>query len=144
MARAVINALYSDESALSVERLDAAAETTVGKKLGLSKKKIREALDPASIVATRTGTGGAAHESVSEMISECGKRLNENGAWRLETGRKLVEAETRLGMKATLLKIVPSKGESSPEPQRAEPDSLEKEFEDLPKMPPGRRRFPAE
>lgn len=144
VARAVRQALDSDESALSVERLEAAAETTVGKKLGLSKKKIREALDPASIVATRTGIGGAAHESVSEMISECGKRLNENGAWRLETGRKLVEAETRLGMRATLLKIVPSKGESSQEPQGAEADSWEKEFEDLPKMPPGRRRFPTE
>ena len=150
VARAIREALESNEvgeSALAIERLEAAAEATIGKKLGLSKKRIREVLDPASIVATRTGIGGAASESVSEMIAACRNGLNENEAWRLETGRKLVEAETRLGMKATLLKIVPAEPaekDGSPESQQAETSSWEKEFEDLPKMPPGRRRFPAE
>ena len=144
VARAIREALDSGESGLSVKRLEASAETTVGKQLGLSKNRIRESLDPASIVATRSGIGGAASESVGEMIAECRKGLKENETWRLTTGRKLVEAETRLGMKATVLKIVPAEGDGSSGAERAESDSWEKEFEDLPKMPPGRRRFPAE
>lgn len=153
VARAVREAHESSEtgepgkSALSVERLEAIAEATIGKKLGLSKKKIREALDPRSIVATRNGVGGAASESVSEMITECKRSLKENDAWRLTTGRKLVEAETRLAMKATLLKVVPTEpaeDDGSSASPRGESVSWEKEFEDLPKMPPRRRRFTAE
>ena len=145
VARSLREALDSGESALTVDRLEAIAQATIGKKLGLSKKKVRETLDPAGIVATRTGLGGAASESVTAMIMESQEEVKKFVAWRMETGRKLVEAETRLGMKATLLKIVPPDGHGPPRSSKGgEPDSWEKEFEDLPKMPPGRGRFQGE
>jgi argininosuccinate lyase len=156
VARAVRDAIGSGETTLSPDRLEAAAEATIGKKLGLSKERIAESLDPARIVRTRTGAGGAAEESVKRMIEDCRESVRQHRDWRLATGKRMVEAETRLLMRATALKIAPtSAGEGAPSGQGPTPDasvqakssksaSFEKLFEDLPKMPPRRRRFPTE
>ena len=137
VARAVRSAIAAGETTLTSERLESEAETSLGRKLGLSADRIAEALDPERIVATRTGKGGAAEASVEQMISTCRKELAAHHLWRMAAAKKLHEAETRLLLKATSLKIAP------PAPAE-DSSSTEDLFEDLPKMPPGRRRFPLE
>jgi argininosuccinate lyase len=137
VAGAVKSAIAAGETTLTSERLESQAEISLGEKLGLSADRVAEALDPERIVATRTGKGGAAEASVEQMISICRKELNAHRLWRMAAAKKLHEAETRLLLKATSLKIAP------PAPADDSP-STEDLFEDLPKMPPGRRRFPIE
>jgi hypothetical protein len=76
--------------------VDEAAQAVVARALGLSPATLAEALDLRAIVATRTGLGGAALEPMQEMIAECRERVAEMRAWRDETARRLVEAETEL------------------------------------------------
>jgi argininosuccinate lyase len=137
VAGAVRSATAAGETTLTPERLEFQAEASLGRRLGLSADRMAEALDPERIVATRTGKGGAAVTSVEQMISTCRKGLDAHRQWRRAAAKKLHEAETRLLLKATSLKIAP------PAPAEGSP-SAEDLFEDLPKMPPGRRRFPIE
>jgi len=157
VADAVRSATAAGESTLDSRRLEEAAKSIVGRQLGLSADRIAEVLSPESIVASRSGEGGAAASSVERMIASSRDQLAAHRAWRTTQAKKLHEAETRLLLKATSLKIAPStpsKGSSSSEGSKGgtragakEPPSapsLEDLFEDLPKMPPGRRRFPSE
>jgi argininosuccinate lyase len=52
------------------ELLDDVAEEIVGHALGVDPAALAVVLDPAAIVATRTGVGGAAPAPVSEMVDE--------------------------------------------------------------------------
>jgi len=158
VARAVRSAMAAGEATLTSEGLEAQAEASIGRKLGLSADRIAEALDPERIVGTRTGKGGAAEASVEQMISTCREELEGHRLWRMAASRKLQEAETRLLLKATSLKMTPTTAREGARPDRENPapssgdessrpkstESLEDLFEDLPKMPPGRRRFPIE
>ena len=159
VARAVRSAIDAGETTLSAARLESEAKSMIGRPLGLSPDRIIESLDPKRIVAARTGKGGAAESAVERLIADCHQELDAHRIWRKTAARKIHEAETRLLLKATSLKIAPStsggqspsaEGEpdqesdarSSPKPKSAQ--SLEDLFEDLPKMPPWRRRFPSE
>ena len=160
VARAVRQAHAAGETTLTVDRIEAAAQVTLGRPLGLSARRIDESLDAQRIVATRTGPGGAAETSVQHMIADCRDTLKENHEWRMDAARKLQEAETRLLLRAASLKAAPPAsggrppdGESSTKPGKgapptqaksSQPGSWEALFEDLPTMPPGRRRFPPE
>ena len=149
VARAIRAALDSGATTLTADLLNVAAEATLGRKLGLAQEVIAGALDPAAIVATRTGTGGAAEPSVRQMIAECREALAEHDRWREATRARLAEAESLLLMTATALKITPAprteEDQPSEQPQTREPQSLEELFDDLP-QPPNRRRwrFPME
>jgi len=55
---------------LTGEMLDAAAEETIGRRLGLAGRDLSEVLDPRAIVGTRTALGGAAPEVVRRMASD--------------------------------------------------------------------------
>ena len=152
VARAVRDASAAGETTLSSDRLGIAAQTSIGRSLGIAADKIAAALDPERIVATRTGRGGAAEASVKQMILDCRKELEQHHEWRLSASKKAHEAETRLLLKATSLKIAPSApGEGSPSPDKPDKPhklksakSFDELFEGLPKMPPTRRRFPTE
>ncbi len=56
--------------ALTSEDLDAAAMTVLGRSIDMDPDVLVDALDPASIVATRVGPGGAAPEPMTAMIEE--------------------------------------------------------------------------
>jgi argininosuccinate lyase len=51
--------------------LDDVARAETGQSWGLTDRDLSEVLDPAAIVASRTGTGGAAPDAVEAMVEQC-------------------------------------------------------------------------
>ena len=72
-------------AALGSDLLDRVAEEELGAPLGLDPDVLAAATDPASIVATRTAVGGAAHEAVLAMVDEITDRAE---ALRVAAGRR--------------------------------------------------------
>jgi len=138
VGHAVRAAIDSGATTLSADALKAAA----GRDLGLTPEEIAGVLDPARIVAARTGLGGAAESSVARMIAECRESLADHRQRREETQARLAEAESLLLMAAAALKTAytPQSNEPAPEEPKPEPQSLEDLFDDLPR-PPNRRRW---
>lgn len=81
---------------VSPERLDAAAREVLGEELAFDEASLQSLADPAEVVGTRTGLGGAAAGPVADMIRECREELAEYAAWRAETAGRLETAETSL------------------------------------------------
>jgi argininosuccinate lyase len=54
---------------LTVGRLDAAAAQVIGRSLDLDPDDLADVLDPVAVVATRTGIGGAAPDTVRDMAT---------------------------------------------------------------------------
>jgi len=94
IATAIRRGLRADE--ITVELIDEAGQETVGRGLNLSPDLLRQALDPAAIVATRTGLGGAASEPVRLMIMETGDWLAEAKKWCSEAEQEASAAEAAL------------------------------------------------
>jgi argininosuccinate lyase len=83
--------------------IDEAARTITGEPLALSRGKLATALDPARIVASRRGIGGAAKMRITGMVADCRKKLAAENAWaanarsKVETSdRKRITTATRL------------------------------------------------
>lgn len=96
---AVRRALERDPAARDIPRdvLDEAAREVTGRELaGLSPERLRELAEPARVVATRTGVGGAAAAPVGEMLGECGAGLDRADVWRVRAAERVCEAEERL------------------------------------------------
>ncbi len=131
-------AIESGATTLTADSLNAAA----GRDLGLTAEDIVDALDPAHIVAARTGLGGATESSMARMIAECRESLADHRQWRDATQARLAEAESLLLMTAAALKTahMPQSNEPAPEEPKPAPQSLEDLFDDLP-QPPNRRRW---
>lgn len=98
VALAVRRTLERDRGAREVaaDLLDAAAHEVAGRSSGLGADALAAFGDPAAIVATRRGVGGAAAAPVREMIAECRDGLDRARAWRQEAERKIAEAEDGL------------------------------------------------
>ncbi len=94
---------------LTGQMLDAAAESAIGRPLGLAGMPLTEVLDPRAIALGRTSPGGSAPELVRGMASSCRKeaeRLEDEAGRRraLYSGaeRRLVElARQAVGSSAT-------------------------------------------
>jgi argininosuccinate lyase len=154
VGRAVRAALDSGATTLTADLLNAAA----GRDLGLTSEEIAEALDPARIVAARTGPGGAAEAPMAQMVAECREALADHLRWGVATRGRIAAAEsfvlmTAAGIKAaplgaprapTSAQPAPPETESLPLQQLRESLSLEELadelFKDMPE-PPHRRRF---
>ena len=96
---AVRCALERDASAHDIPRdlLDEAAREIVGRDLTeLQPSSLARLSEPAEIVATRTGVGGAAEAPVAAMLVECRTALDRAERWQIETERQIAEAESRL------------------------------------------------
>jgi len=76
--------------------LDAAAQLTLGRTLGLSDEVVRQALDAARFVAIRAVPGGPASDAVQAVISRQQTQLERDVAWRQAQVLKLQQAESRL------------------------------------------------
>ncbi len=120
----------------------------------LSPEALAEALDPARIVETRTGPGGAAEASIRQMLADCHTTLADHAQWREATAMQLQMAETQLLMTTAalsqnrLLPAAPLPSEPPPTPPaNPQPKSWEEafyaEFKDLP-QPRKRHRFDSE
>jgi argininosuccinate lyase len=152
VGRAVRAALESGQNTLTSEMLDAAAQSLVGRALGLDPEIVAETLDPARIVAARAGRGGAAEAPAVEMIAECRGSLEDHRHWRESVQMRIEAAEAQLLMTAAMLRTAlpprdekPAQVEEQPKPDEAKPQSWEEafyaEFKDLPQPPQRRRRF---
>lgn len=98
VALAVRLEIEADSSADSVspERLDAAAREVLGRSLTIDASALQSLRNPAEVVGTRTGVGGAASEPVAEMIDECREALRGHSSWRQETADRLRTREEAL------------------------------------------------
>lgn len=90
--------LEADPSAHSVSRvrLDEAAEQVLGRPVSIDDSALQSLSDPAEVVGTRTGVGGAASEPVGAMVVECREALDGHEAWRRETLGRLRNKENGL------------------------------------------------
>jgi argininosuccinate lyase len=88
---------------LSPALLDEAASELVGRPLGLERRMIAEAMDPARGVAARRGPGGAAPAAVREMVAECRARLAAGKGWGEDAAARLRNAAAALDASAQQL-----------------------------------------
>ncbi|MDG2306330.1 MAG: lyase family protein [Candidatus Binatia bacterium] len=98
VALAVRLEIEADPKADSVTlaRLDDAAQQVLGRSLGIDEAALQSLRDPAEVVDTRRGVGGAAAEPVAAMIKECRAALGEHAAWRQQTADRLRTKEEAL------------------------------------------------
>ena len=68
----------------------------LGRELKLSARSLAAVEDPAKVVATRTGLGGAAAGPVKQMLAECGAAFRKSARWRAATESRLTAAERQL------------------------------------------------
>jgi argininosuccinate lyase len=76
--------------------LDEAAVQVLGRPLELPASLLAPLSDPAKIVSTRQGLGGAGSEPVQTMIEECRGLIASAEAWRSATTARLQDAEQSL------------------------------------------------
>lgn len=76
--------------------LDEAASAVTGSPLHLTPDQLASALDPAGIVASRRGLGGASPESLDSMFTECREHLAREGEWIASTRAQLAASEAAL------------------------------------------------
>ena len=75
---------------VDLDLINEAARAVGGRALALSRAQLASALDPARIVASRRGVGGASRTRVEGMIAECRKALATERKW-LAKARRGVE-----------------------------------------------------
>jgi argininosuccinate lyase len=85
---------------LSPAHLDEASRAVLGRPLEIPAAALAAAADPAAIVSTRTGVGGAAPGPVREMLRERRERARAGRTWLETTRARLEAAERRLFARA--------------------------------------------
>ena len=110
VGRAVRNALDAREVPPSItsEGLASAAQALIGRRLELSSTSLASAVDPAAIVASRTGPGGAARSSIADMLAEIRLALDDHRQWRQACELRLDQAVTGLLVRAASLARPPT------------------------------------
>lgn len=98
-------------SEAKIELLQAAAEEVVGKKLTITEKQLREALDPVHFVNVTNCRGAVAPEEVARMIEVRRKRLAEARARHLARIEKLESGKAQ--MLTDLKALCPKAGEQA-------------------------------
>jgi argininosuccinate lyase len=95
---AIRSTLDRDPAAQTIppDVLAAAAREVLGHELELSRDTMARLEDPAAVVATRTGLGGAAAEPVGAMLADCRARFASFARWQGRTAARLAAAERRL------------------------------------------------
>ena len=82
----------SRPTALTPERLAAAAEAAGGGPVAISEAALADALDPAACVLARRQLGSAAPGEVAAMIAECRERTAEARAWSAAARDRALQA----------------------------------------------------
>jgi argininosuccinate lyase len=80
----------------TLEALDAAGRSMLGRPLGLAPERLAAALDPFAALERRRGAGGAATPVVTAMIAGVRERLGEAAGWQTRTAERVAGAEQRL------------------------------------------------
>ena len=95
---AIREAIGRDPRAQSIpsDVLAAAGREVLGHDLDLPARALAALEDPAAVVATRRGLGGAAAEPVRAMIGDCEEGLARFASWQRRTAKRLAASESRL------------------------------------------------
>lgn len=88
---------------VGADLINEAARKITGSALSLSRKQLAAALDPAKIVASRRGIGGAARIRVQGMIADCRKKLAEENTWYNKASDHITTSDRRRLKLATRL-----------------------------------------
>ncbi len=81
---------------ITADRLEAAAAEILGLQLSLDPIALAGVVNPVAVVATRTGIGGAAPETVCDMADRFGRAARERGVDVADRRARLAEAEADL------------------------------------------------
>jgi len=103
VGRAVRDALDRDPAAQAIpaDVLAAAGRAVAGREVVLSARARASLDDPAAVVATRTGLGGAASAPVRAMIRDCEEMLTAAARWAKRARERISAAERRLVAQAS-------------------------------------------
>ncbi|TFH36509.1 MAG: argininosuccinate lyase [Anaerolineales bacterium] len=98
VGRAVRDALESggETPALNPEIIAGAAEAVTGHRIEMSAERLAGVLDPVTIVASRTGPGGAAEPPVTAMLAEIRAALKIHKEWQQECETRMAAAQIGL------------------------------------------------
>ena len=98
VGRAVRDLVDAGESpsALTPERLAAAAEVTVGQTVELDEEALRDALDPAACAAARKQTGSSSATAMAEMLDGAESSVAQHGSWSSAARERESDAEAAL------------------------------------------------
>lgn len=98
VGRAVRDLVESGEpsSALTPERLAAAAEAAIGRTVVLDEATLRDALDPAASAAARKQKGSSSAPAMDEMLAGIDATLREHATWSTTMREWESAAEARL------------------------------------------------
>ncbi|HVU76892.1 MAG TPA: lyase family protein [Gaiellaceae bacterium] len=83
-------------SALTPERLAAAAEATVGEPVTIDEATLADALDPAACAAARKQSGSSSAEAIAAMLDELDAALAEHASWSAAARDREAAAEQAL------------------------------------------------
>jgi hypothetical protein len=83
-------------SALTPERLSAAAEAAIGTPVDLDEATLRAALDPAACAAARLQTGSSSEAAMDAMLEGLAATLAADQAWSTTAGEREAAAEAAL------------------------------------------------
>jgi argininosuccinate lyase len=83
-------------SALTPDRLAAAAEATLGRPVSIDAGTLRDALDPAVAAATRRQVGSSSEAAMDAMLVELDESLAAHAAWSEAARDRAAAAETAL------------------------------------------------
>ncbi|MDX6453556.1 MAG: argininosuccinate lyase [Gaiellaceae bacterium] len=105
VGRAVRDLVESGEpsSALTPERLAAAAEAAIGRPVEIDEATLRAALDPAACAAARRQTGSSSRAAMDSMLSGIDEQLAERESWSTAARERESAAETALLARARAL-----------------------------------------
>ena len=83
-------------SELTSERLAAAAENVIGRRVELDDATLRDALDPAASAAARRQTGSSSEAAMAEMLDGIDERIAEHDRWSETARTREADAEAAL------------------------------------------------
>ena len=83
-------------SALTPERLAAAAKAILGRPVAIDGATLRDALDPAACAAARRQAGSSSESAIDAMLADLDEALAAHAAWTEDARERAATAETAL------------------------------------------------
>lgn len=78
---------------LTIEELQAAAQSVLGHQLNISAEQLAQSLNPRHFVEIRTGVGGVSPQSTADLLQNQSHQLGQDEIWRQQAQARLIKAE---------------------------------------------------
>ena len=110
VSRLVRDALESGQGTTDItsDQVAVAAEAVIERRIEIEASRLAAVMDPASIVAARSGFGGAAQAPLGDMLAEIRSALTDHQEWRQASELHIQHADTALQVRAASLSVAPS------------------------------------